>query len=300
MELLQLQYFLELAKTEHMTKTSAQLHISQPALSATIKRLENELGTPLFERQGRNIKLTKYGETYRAFVQEAFLSLECGAKSLQHMRESEDNSLRLGVLSPYMWSDMFDAFSKAYPHIIINRYSMEGSQYADALLNAKIDMYIGGINDSDHRKLSYATLYTDDMVMQVNKKHPLSKCKEIDLRQCANENFINLDRDTNLQQFIAAIYQAAGFVPHVVMEVDYTLRDAMVAQNYGVSITTLTSAKKNAPENVSYLKITYPPLQRKLGLVWNSNIVFSPAMEAFRRFALAYYQGRGETEKIAE
>ena len=173
---------------------------------------------------------------------------------------------------------------------------MEGSQYVDALLSAKVDMYLGGINDAPHRKLSYLTLYTDAMVVQVNNKNPLSQFTEIDLRKCENEDFINLDRDTNLQQFISTIYRTAGFTPHVVMEVDYTLRDAMVAQNYGVSITTLTSAKMNTSKDVSYLNITYPPLHRKLGLVWNSNALFSPAMDTFREFALAYYQGRDVNE----
>ena len=56
MELLQLKYFLMLARTEHVSKTAAALHISQPSLSSTIKKLENELGVPLFIRQGRNIK----------------------------------------------------------------------------------------------------------------------------------------------------------------------------------------------------------------------------------------------------
>ena len=51
---------------------------------------------------------------------------------LQHMR-CGDNTLRLGVLSPYVWSDLFDAFVKETPHIFINRYSMEGSQYIEAL-----------------------------------------------------------------------------------------------------------------------------------------------------------------------
>lgn len=292
MELLQLSYFLELAKSEHMTLTAACLNISQPALSATIKKLENELGVPLFERQGRNIKLTKYGEVYKKYVQEAFYSLKCGELSLQYMRDAGDNTLRLGVLSPYVWSDLFDAFVKENPHIFINRYSMEGSQYIEALLSGKIDMYLGGINDINHRKLSYSTLYTDAMVLMVNKKHPLSRFSEVDLRTCENEDFINLDSDTNLQQFINTMYYTAGFNPHVVMEVDYTLRDTMVAQNYGVCITTLTAAKKSTSDDLSYLTITYPPLRRKLGLVWNSNAVFSQAVETFRQFALQYYQNR--------
>jgi DNA-binding transcriptional LysR family regulator len=128
------------------------------------------------------------------------------------------------------------------------------------------------------------------MVLLVNNANPLSRYREVDLRTCENENFLNLDRDTNLQQFISTIYHAAGFTPHVIMEVDYTLRDEMVAQNYGVSITTETSARKSPAKGVTYLHITYPPFRRKLGLVWSTSALFSPPMEKFRQFALDYYR----------
>ncbi len=290
MELLQLRYFLELAKTEHMTLTAANLHISQPALSSTIKKLEEELGVPLFERKGRNIRLSRYGQAYREYVQEAFFSLETGGKALARMRNATDNTFRLGILSPYVWSDLFEAFHREYPEVIINRYSMEGSEYINALLSGRIDLYIGGINNAYHKKLTYETLYTDAMVLLVSNENPLSRYREVDLRTCENENFLNLDRDTNLQQFISTFYQAAGFTPRVVMEVDYTLRDEMVDHNYGVSITTERSARKTPAENVTYLPITYPPFRRRLGLVWSSAALFTPAMEKFRQFALEYYQ----------
>jgi len=289
-ELLQLRYFLELAKTEHMTLTSANLHISQPALSSTIKKLEQELGVPLFERRGRNICLSRYGKVYKEYVQDVFFNLETGQKAVLRMKDSADNTFRLGILSPYVWSDLFAAFHEAFPKVIISRYSMEGNEYLDALLSGRIDMYIGGINNAYHRKLEYETLYTDNMVLLVNNSNPLSRYREVDLRACENENFLNLDRDTNLQQFISTFYQAAGFNPHVVMEVDYTLRDEMVAQNYGVSITTETSARKTSAQNVSYLHITYPPFRRKLGLVWSGNTLFTPSMEQFRTFAREYYR----------
>ena len=83
MELLQLQYFLLLAKEQHVTRTAELLHISQPSLSATIKKLEAELGAPLFIRKGRNIVLSPYGEAFKQYAEEAFLLLEkCKRKAL--------------------------------------------------------------------------------------------------------------------------------------------------------------------------------------------------------------------------
>ena len=62
MELIQIRYFLEVAETKHMTNSAKNLHISQPALSQAIRRLEESLGVPLFASKGRNIVLTEYGQ----------------------------------------------------------------------------------------------------------------------------------------------------------------------------------------------------------------------------------------------
>ena len=100
MELLQLQYFLLLANQQHVTRTAEILHISQPALSVTIKKLESELGVSLFVRKGRNIALSPYGEAFKQYVEEAFFSLENGRRMLSRMKSTDAHTLNLGLLSP--------------------------------------------------------------------------------------------------------------------------------------------------------------------------------------------------------
>ena len=291
MDLLQLHYFLELSRTEHVTQTAENLHISQPALSSTIRKLEKELGISLFERTGRNIRLTEYGKVYQDYVREALFSLEQGQKALQRIQDSTYNTIRLGVLSPYVWSDMFAAFKKAYPQVTINRYSMEGDEYIEALQRGEIDMYIGGINGTRSKRLSYETLYTDNMVLLVNRSNPLSSSIQADLRDCGDQKFINLARETSLQKFITTLYEEAGISPQIVMEVDYTLRDEMVAKNYGVSVTTQIAAMQAPFTEVCCIPLSFPTFKRELGMVWVSNMPFSPAIEDFHRFALSYYRG---------
>ena len=83
MNLNQLHYFSKLAKAEHYTKAAEELGISQPSLSHAIGSLEQELGTKLFEKQGRNVVLTKYGKIFREYVDETLRTLDAGVKKVR-------------------------------------------------------------------------------------------------------------------------------------------------------------------------------------------------------------------------
>ena len=293
MELLQLKYFLLLAKVQHVSKTAEMLNISQPSLSSTMKKLEEELGVPLFTRKGRSIELSEYGRAYRDYIEEAFLAIENGRRTIDAMRGESENKLNLGVLSPYIWTEIFSAFQAKCPEVRLNRYSVEGSHFIGDLLDGKIDLYLGAINgieDMDQSKTAYKTLYDDDMVLLVNENHPLAGRKTIDLCECANESFINLDDETSLQQFINQLFEQAGFEPKVVMVCDYTLRDQMVSENHGIMVTTRLSAIKCEFKNVRYITITNPPVKRKLGFVWRKNAVFTPAMKNFYDCGIEFYE----------
>ena len=292
MDLLQLQYFLKLAGIQHVSKTAELLHISQPSLSATIRKLEKELGAPLFIRKGRSIVLSPYGEACRDYVEEAFLALENGKRTIDTMLQTEAGTLNLGMLSPYVWTEVFQEFAQQHPDIQVNRLSAEGFHFIDRLLDGTIDMYLGGLNGIDTLsagKLQSHTLFEDDMVLLVPDDHPLAKETAIDLRQCENLGFINLESGTNLQQFIDSLFARAGVTPRVIMVCDYTIRDQMVADQHGVSVTTRLSARKTDAQKVTYIPIVYPGEKRKLGLVWRRGQVFTRAMQHFFDAAQEFY-----------
>ena len=293
MELLQLKYFLLLSKTQHVSRTAEMLNISQPSLSSTIKKLEEELGVPLFIRKGRNIELSEYGKAYAGFVEDALLAIENGSRTIDNMRSASDNIINLGVLSPYIWAEIFSDFSSRCPDVRLNRYSVEGSHFVNDILDGRIDMYLGavnGIEDLESSKIQYKVLYEDDMVLQVHESHPFAGRTEIDLRECAGEAFINLDEETSLQQFVNTLFEDAGFQPKVVMVCDYTLRDQMVADNHGVMVTTRLSALKSEHKNLRYITLSNPASKRKLGLVWRKNMVFTTAMKQFYDCGVEFYE----------
>ena len=99
MELLQLEYFYAVAKTQHVTHTAEQLHIAQPALTQSIHRLEKELGVPLFHRSGRNIALTEYGVYLRDALKPILENLHELPEVLQEMANVRKRTIRVNVLA---------------------------------------------------------------------------------------------------------------------------------------------------------------------------------------------------------
>lgn len=97
MNLNQLQYFVTLAHMEHYTRAAEKLSITQPSLSHAISSLENELGTYLFEKQGRNVVLTKYGRLFMEYAEEALSILDAGIRKMKAMT-SETSGDRKSVV----------------------------------------------------------------------------------------------------------------------------------------------------------------------------------------------------------
>src|SRR6478735_7393087 len=97
MELLQLKYFQTVAYTEHISKAAAQLNIAQPSLSLTIKRLEDEMGTPLFHRKGRNIELNAAGEILLKHVNRIFVELENAKLAITEKEDELSRLIRISI-----------------------------------------------------------------------------------------------------------------------------------------------------------------------------------------------------------
>lgn len=99
MELLQLQYFYEVAKRQHMTKAAERLHISQPSLTQSIHRLERELNVPLFRSSGRNIVLTEYGTYLKNRLEPILQALAQLPEELEEMAQISQNHICVNVLA---------------------------------------------------------------------------------------------------------------------------------------------------------------------------------------------------------
>ena len=250
-----LRYFSVLAQVEHYTIAAARLGISQPSLSSAIHHLEDELGgIKLFEKVGRNIRLTEEGRFYQEKVDAALRELNTASMTLRDSRVSAPVVIRIGVVSGSL--DQTVA-KRIMSHILQNeriRFRvMEGS--AEDLMNLvreeKLDMAIVDIADRD-RSLHYRKLGERNFCVALPSGHPLAMQDHLVPQQIARESQIvfNYNTENSFEQWASGTSEAENIVCTV-----NTAQAALALVEQGVGVCVLSEACIIPHPGISYVPI---------------------------------------------
>jgi len=137
MELLQLRYFKKVAETGKISAAAKELYISAPALSATLSRLEKELGVKLFDRQANRIVLNQQGEIFLRHVDGVFASLESAKTEMAQSLQKQGGEVRIAVTDAILWRELLSYFTEAYPEIRILATTVPLSRLRDLSLSGR-------------------------------------------------------------------------------------------------------------------------------------------------------------------
>lgn len=291
MELLQLHYFKELAESEHLTNTAKKLMISAPSLSLTISKLEHELGTTLFDRVGRNLRLNEYGKIFYKYISKGLSSIDRGTKEIRELLKFVESTLNLAIASPLIWEDCLNSFRQSYNHITLNIDTLP----PEKVLSHKdwnCDFFIGITREIDKDFFQYRKLTKEEMpVALIPNDNPLSKAKSIDLRELKEENFISLgELNPTSHKFILDLCDLADFKPQKIIKANYFTRMKYLEENKRIVLTTELGAAKNSISTKSFstVPITFPVLTRQQAIAWEKDSDISAAGNLFLDFMLQY------------
>jgi len=183
-------YFSVLAQTEHYTTAAARLGISQPALSSAIHNLENSLGgVKLFEKVGRNIRLTDEGRFYQETVDEAIAKLHGASLLLRDSKTQAPVVIRMGVVSGTLdglLAREMVKYARNNKRIRFHMTESSSEQLMDMVRQEKLDMAIVDSSDRD-RSLHFRKLYEREFFVAVPLAHPLANRDFIDPREVVGE-----------------------------------------------------------------------------------------------------------------
>ncbi len=286
MELYQLRYFQLVAQQGNITKASEQLHVSQPALSRSIKRLEDELGIELFDRVGRRISLNDNGRVFLKAVTHALDSVDSVGHVLE--RYVREKSQTLNLRAPVFFGDdpgMLARFKRLHPEITI-RFASEATPY----LETEVPDLTFFASFARHEEPNCLVLGEEEIVLSVPKGHALDGARSVSLADLADERFITV-LPSAIRKMIDGMFAEAGYEPNIVFEDQHCFFvNQLVSEGVGLALAPeITWFSKADRERVSTVRLSDVKRSRTLYLKWQEDVEMSSAAQLFRDYIVDYY-----------
>ncbi len=286
MELMQIRYFLETARTKHMTNSAKNLHITQPALTQAIRRLEADLGVPLFAAKGRNIVLTEYGRYLQKKLEPLMRQFDDIPEQLKMMVALEGETIHMNVLAASsLVMEAIIEYKKEHKDIHFQLHQNVESELYDIAVTTKL-FYQGG-----DEKNSFAC--GEEIYLAVPENGKYRGADSICLVETAEEGFISLLGSREFRYICDRFCQHAGFTPKIIFESDNPAAvKNMIAANMGIGFWPEFTWGSAESENVRLLKIAEPVCQRDIIINYNRNKTDNRNVVEFFEFLTAYFEER--------
>jgi DNA-binding transcriptional LysR family regulator len=285
MELRQLSYFVAVAEEGQFTRAAARVSVAQPAVSAQIRRLERELGEPLFLRDQRAVSLTGAGESLLPHARAALAAAQRGRDTIASLRGLLHGRLCVGVSRPVdrRLAETLGDFHRAHPAIEIAVTEDHNEPLLEALARGDLDAALVGFRGQPlPPQVRARVIAAEPLVLGVRRDHPLGRRRSVTLARLRREPMITLTHGSGLRTVLEDACRDAGFAPAIVAETS-ELGSLVELAAEGLGVAVLPRSALEGTELVM-LSITRPRLWRRTALAWNEAAT-TPAGRAFRALA---------------
>ncbi|MBO7061072.1 MAG: LysR family transcriptional regulator [Fibrobacter sp.] len=293
MELTHLKYFLEVAKTEHVTKSARKLCIVQPALTQAIHKLEAELGVALFKMQGRNIKLTECGQFFYKRLQPLYDDIEALPDRLRAMANEMNQTVNLNVLAASsLVTNAVIKYKQTDPGLRINLIQNESTTLYDVCVNT-FEKY-----EPEQNSDGETFVCSEKIFLAVPNTPQYKRRKSISLQDLKDENFIGLYGSKHLSTICDEFCSRVGFKTNVSFVSDNTtaVKDA-IAGGVGVGFWPEFSWGRMDHRKVRLLEITDGVLKRDIVVRLLKNKQDNARVEQFFAFLCGYIKKESQKHR---
>lgn len=289
MNLQQLYYFRKLAEVQHYTEAAKALYITQPSLSDSISSLENELSVALFQKKGRGIELTKYGQEFYQYVNQALGVLEHGIAIMKEKSDLLTGTIDVGCI-PTLLGDFLpnalDLYHEKHPQVSFNIFHEKSIPVAEGVSAGTYDIGLCSMVENKD-DLVFVPITYQELVVIVRNDHPLAVHDSIELTALKGY-MLSTYRDTiPIGKTIRKILKEKG------MEAAYSYDDEISIAGR-ISHSSKTAIVADTPflkqfDNLKKIHLTDVPKDtRMLYLVYSKKNFITAAVEAFANFMVAH------------
>lgn len=283
-----LYYFKAIAETENITQAAELLSISAPALSNSLRRLEDDLGVQLFDRVGRNLVLNQYGKAYLPYARKILDLHEQGTQRMRQMKKEKENCITVADTTYVYASYLISQFLDAYPDTTLHRSYFAPEQCGNLDLVRSVDYIIGSTNGVHRPDLCYEKLRSGSTVSAVvNRLHPFATRKTVAIHELLTQTIIAYPADMPGRKMVDTLFSNFDSIPDIVYEGNSP--HAMVPaleRNLGVFLQPTHTAQFYLQfyPNCVAIPVTGCSYQSDTSLFWDPNRKLSISAKKFRQF----------------
>lgn len=295
MDVIHLRYFQSVAQQENLTKAAELLHVSQPALSTSLSKLERELGVQLFDRVGRRIQLNQYGRIYIGYVNQMLACLDNAKRELDNYAERNRQKLTISTVSMQLLQDMLSDYTDLHEQVTVRRYEVMVKDLGSELNNGDCDFIISATHGGEEYAQSYRIIKRERLYLAVERHHPVASREIVNLSEMKDEAFISLPVGYSFRTITDRLCNKAGFECEVLHECFHCQLLNYVSDGIGVaiipeSLMNKELQRKNSDERLAFLRLSDTDAYRNIAMEWNNGRVLSRAAQELLDFGVEYYR----------
>ncbi|MGH3724436.1 MAG: LysR family transcriptional regulator [Mycobacterium sp.] len=286
MEIHQLRYLVAVADSASFTRAAASLHVAQPGVSAQIRLLERELGQELFDRSGRQIRLTDAGEAVIPYARAALAAVngvreaadEIGGLLRGHIAFGTVTSHGAGIPGAGLPA-LLSAFHRDHPAITITLAEARSDELIAGVLAGRLDGAILALGADEPEGLGLRIVDDQPLVAAVAAGDPLARCGTVTLDMLCERTLICLPTGSGIRSILDTACQGAGLAPDVAFEAS-SPRALLTLVEQGLGVAVVPAPYMRNRGEVVALDIR-PALRGRLALAWRLSGPVGPAARTF-------------------
>ncbi|MEU0336531.1 LysR substrate-binding domain-containing protein [Streptomyces sp. NPDC006193] len=283
MDLLQLRYFQTVARYEHISRAAEELRIAQPSLSRAIARLETELGSPLFDRQGRRIRLNQVGAVFLRHVDRALSELDDGRRAVHEARDTGLGRVSVASETLLTISGLLGSFRAAYPRADVRLFQSDVDDMERRLRAREVDFCVAS-QPLTGAHLESIELVREEVLLGVPHGHRLDGRDRVTVRELADEPFVTTRRGWQ-RVLLDRLFASEGLTPLLSCESDEPGASGdLIGAGLGIGLIPAMSRQVGTRVPLAWVHVDAPDCHRVLTLVWNRDTHLSEAAVKFREF----------------
>jgi DNA-binding transcriptional LysR family regulator len=296
----QLETFLEVARLSSFSRAAEKRFRTQPAISAQIRALEEEVGARLLDRSGGKVALTQAGKIFQRYCEETVQSRRNVITAIAEIERVPGGEIVVGAnegTCMHVLPEVFAKFKKEYPSVGVNVRRLESAGVLESVIDHSVDFGVVSLPVNDKR-LTIVPIHRDELVVICAPGHDLSKCKSVTVEQVSKYPLL-MPKFGKTRDAIEELFSTRNLTPTVSMELDSSeLLKRFASADVGVGFIARSNISEEAKaKTLVALAIQEARISRDLALVFRKDKALSRAALAFIGIAVKLKQP--QMEKVA-